>query len=345
MRNPKRIFIIGDFYEHSATVIRTERYHWLKGFARIGHDFQHFSYKNIMMQLSPLKSKTIAKMFAKNYTDKLLAAQVKQYHPDIIFILTMKDLDADTVDVLKEVAPNSFFVGRDNDWHPEKNPSRMAIAKKMDTVIATNAGEWLRFYKSSGVPCCAFMPNPCDPDIQRPYDDKEGKYKADIIFTGKALHSKNENDLDRSEILKRLSKMPNVRIYGEFGNPKIGGIESFKAISNAKIGLSINSANNVRLYHSDRFIMYLSCGTFVLAKRVPDSELLFKDGVHLRYFDTAEEFFELADWYLKHDQEREKIAKAGMERAHSEFNCERIAKLTLDLIEKGSYDAPWSVIF
>jgi len=77
---------------------------------------------------------------------------------------------------------------------------------------------------------------------------------------------------------------------------------------------------------------------------VPDSELLFKDGVHLKYFDTAEEFFELADWYLKHDHEREKIAKAGMERAHSEFNCERIAKLTLDLIETGTYDAPWAEI-
>ena len=59
---------------------------------------------------------------------------------------------------------------------------------------------------------------------------------------------------------------------------------------------------------------------------------------------VAIEFFELADWYLQHEQEREKIAAAGMERAHSEFNCKRIAKCMLDLIETGKYSAPWADI-
>ncbi len=71
--------------------------------------------------------------------------------------------------------------------------------------------------------------------------------------------------------------------------------------------------------------------------------MLFKDGVHLRYFDTAEEFFELADWYLKHEDERVKIANAGMEYIHREFNCEKIAGYMLDVVEKGSYKAPWTV--
>jgi spore maturation protein CgeB len=88
----------------------------------------------------------------------------------------------------------------------------------------------------------------------------------------------------------------------------------------------------------------LSCGTFVLAKRVPDADLLFEDGVHLKYFDTAEEFFDLAKWYLHHEAEREKIAKAGMERAHSEFNCLKMARHVLGLIEKGSYNAPWAKV-
>jgi nucleoside-diphosphate-sugar epimerase len=43
-------------------------------------------------------------------------------------------------------------------------------------------------------------------------------------------------------------------------------------------------------------------------------------------------------------REREKIARAGMERAHGEFNCKRIAQDMLDLIEKGTYDAPWAEI-
>jgi spore maturation protein CgeB len=75
---------------------------------------------------------------------------------------------------------------------------------------------------------------------------------------------------------------------------------------------------------------------------VPDSDLLFKDGVHIKYFDTVEEFFELANWYLKNEDERLKIANAGMKRAHTEFNGTKIAQYILDIIEKGSYDAPWN---
>lgn len=160
----------------------------------------------------------------------------------------------------------------------------------------------------------------------------------------KGGHSGLDRDTERYDLLLKLSKMPNAKLYGCFGNPRIDGIEAFYAISGAKIALSINIVNDVRLYHSDRLINYLSCGTFVLAKRVPDSDLLFEDGVHLKYFDTADEFFDLADWYLQHEQEREKIVKAGMQRAHTEFNCERMAQYFLDLIEKGRYDAPWAEI-
>jgi hypothetical protein len=33
-----------------------------------------------------------------------------------------------------------------------------------------------------------------------------------------------------------------------------------------------------------------------------------------------------------------------MERAHTEFNCEKMARYMLDLIETGTYDAPWTEI-
>lgn len=34
---------------------------------------------------------------------------------------------------------------------------------------------------------------------------------------------------------------------------------------------------------------------------------------------------------------------AGMGWAHSEFNCEKIAKYILELMETGNYKAPWTV--
>ena len=100
--------------------------------------------------------------------------------------------------------------------------------------------------------------------------------------------------------------------------------------------------NNIRLYHSDRLTHYLACGTMALAKNVPNSDLLFKNGTHLLYFDSANEFFELAGWFLKHENERKKIADAGMKWVHEQFNCVKIAGYILDLIENGYYNAPWT---
>jgi spore maturation protein CgeB len=98
------------------------------------------------------------------------------------------------------------------------------------------------------------------------------------------------------------------------------------------------------MYHSDRFINSISCGAFTLAKRVPDTDLLFEDGRHVRYFNDCRHFFELVDYYLAHDAERRAIAAAGMARAHGEFNCTTMARHVLDLVEKGSYSPSWGCL-
>jgi len=350
MEQAKRIFVIADFKDESPRSIHIQPRMWVKGLLRLGCDVHRFSYRNILTQFNPFSGKHFRRFmprFVRNRADNILAEQIKQYHPGIVLILSMKYLTDDTVRTVRDAAPDAVFVGRDEDPFPEKNPDRLSIAKQTDVIITTSGGRFLKTYKNAGVSQCAFIPNMCDPDIQHRYEVAE-KWKADIIFTGKAEHRRlgpdAGRDINRYELLYRLSTMPNAKIYGAFGVPRVEGIDYFYAISGAKTALSINIVNDVRLYHSDRLTNYLSCGTFVLAKKVPDSEMLFEDTVHLRYFDTADEFFELADWYLNHEQEREKIAIAGMKRAHTEFNCERIAQYMLDLIETGTYTAPWAEI-
>ena len=343
MAKSKRIFMISDFKNESAKSIRMQPRMWLKGFLRLGHDVQQFSYRNIMIQCSPFPSKRIARNFAINKADSLLIEQLRHYYPDIVLVMNMKYLNAQSVIKMRKAVPNAIFVGRDEDPFPEKNPARIAIAKQTDIVTTTSCGKFLQTYKDAGIACCAFIPNMCDPDLQHRYD-VEKKWKADIIFTGKSEHKKLGQDNERYSLVKRISELPNSKIYGAFGIPRVEGVDYFYAISGAKIGMSLNSATDVRLCHSDRFLNYISCGTLTLAKKFPGANLLFEDQIHLRYFDTVNEFLELADWYLKHDQEREKIAKAGMERAHTEFNCQKIAQYMLDLVETGTYEAAWREI-
>jgi hypothetical protein len=335
--------IVADLVHKPAKMFLNQAPKLAKGFIRLGHDARLFSYTGALKELSPFKSRTLAKFFFKHKADRLLAADVKNYQPDIVFVCFPRVLDADTIEQMRKASPNTVFIGIDGDLWPALRRERINVAKKLDIVIATNDGAGLRAYKDAGVPKCAFMPNLCDPDTDHRYD-VEDKWKKDILWTGLIIHDPKRypGEQMRCDIINRLNQMPKCAVYGCCGKPKIGGIDYLYAISGVRIGLSINGDNTVRLYHSDRLTNYLSCGACVLAKRVPDSDLLFKDGLHLRYFDTAEEFFELADWYLKHEDERKKIADAGMKWTHEQFNGVKIAGYILDLIEKDKYSAPWN---
>jgi spore maturation protein CgeB len=313
-----------------------------KGFIRLGHDVRLFNYTGLLSELSRFKSKTLTRIFYKQKADRLLTAHIDAYKPDVIFICFPRFLDSATIEQIKSASPDAILIGIDGDLWPTLRGERINVAKKLNIVTATNDGQSLQEYKDAGVPKCVFMPNLCDPDTDHRYD-VEDKWKKNILWSGLIIHDPKRypGEQMRYEIISRLSEMPDCSVYGCCGKPKIGGIDYLYAISGTKIGLCINADNNIRLYHSDRLTHYLACGTCVLAKKVPDSDLLFKDALHLKYFDTPDEFFELADWLLKHEVERQKIADAGMKWTHEQFNCVKIAGLFLELLEKGAYKAPW----
>lgn len=342
MSKAKRIFFVTDVKGFTDRFLLYGLRKKTKGFIRFGHDTQVFDYRSAFLQAGPVMSRKFARKWCKSrIVDRLLVKQIKNYNPDIIHINFPSFLDAETVQLMRKAAPKAFFIGEDGDPWPEFCDGRVETGAQLDLVITTYEGKWLDSYKNTGVRCI-FMPNYCDPDMEYRYK-VDDKWRSNILFTGQAKkHRRYPTEDIRYQLVTRLANQEGAVLYGCLGRPNIGGINYLYAISGARIGLNTNVVHDVSLYHSNRLTDYLACGTFVLAKRVPDSDLLFKDGVHLRYFDTVEEFFDLANWYLEHEDERLKIANAGMQRAHKEFNCTKIAKYTMDLIENGSYSAPWS---
>ncbi len=340
MRKSKRIFIVADVSGKSVKIFLNQMPKLAKGLIRLGHDARIFSYCDALRQLSPFKSKTLTSRFYKSKVDRLLANRIKDYKPDIVYVSFARVLNADTIEIMRRAAPNAFFIGEDGDPWPKLKKNRIDTAKELDILMATNDGQWLQDYRDAGVPLCVFMPNCCDPDTDYRYE-VEDKWKTDILWTGTAKHNAASGDTLREDLVVELMKKPNATLYGCFDKPQIGGSEYLYAISGTRIGVNVNADNSVRLYHSDRLLHYLACGTFAMAKRFPDCDLLYKDGEHLKYFDSIEEFFELSNWYLKNEQERRRISDAGMVRAHEQFNCEKIAGYILELARTGRYSAPW----
>lgn len=336
-----RIFIVADIlYKPSKMYLNAMR-KLAKGWIRLGHDVEIFSYRQALFYQSPLKSKGFASFFYKSKTDSVLSNQIRQYKPDIVWIGFPRVFDAESVKCIRQAAPDAILIGYEVDpWPKLQKSNKIETAKELDILVATNNGEFLQDYRDAGLGLCAFMPNVCDPDIDHRYEvDQE--WETDILWTGTTSHKAFSGETFRSDLIERLAQQKNCTLYGCCGKPKIGGTDYLYAISGARIGVSVNAINSVRLYHSDRFTHYLACGTLVLAKRVPDTDLLFKDGEHLRYFDTVDEFFDLAHWYLEHEEERMGLADAGMRHAHEQFNCVKIAGYILELVEKGTYKAPW----
>ena len=311
-----------------------------KGLIRLGHDARVFNYSLVLRSLSNFKSKSLSAFFYKKKLDRTLAKLSKTYAPDIIYISFARNLNRDTVLALREVCPNAYFIGGDGDPWPSIQNERIETAKSLDALIATNNGSFLEEYKKAGVENCYFMPNMCDPDVDHRYDvDK--RWESDVIWTGTLKHSSGKNDDIREQAIKAISDVSGIKLYGCLGNPQIGGLDYFHAISGAKIGLHINAINDVEMYHSDRLTHYLACGTFVLCKRVPGSEKLFEDGKHLVYFDTIDDMQKKMQYYLHNVEQREQIADSGMKWVHEQYNSSVIAKYILDIVGKGDYISPW----
>ncbi len=336
-----RIVILANLREDSPRGLQLVSRKLNKGFIRNGHDVLVFSYLLQMKALSFLPGKMWSRKYFMKKTDQLCCNILKSYQPDLVVFPGYRLITHDTISKLKEVLPNTFFAGLYYDQLEDMTDDFVSTNKLMDAFMATGAGEPLaRVASKSGNIPSAFIPNPCDPDIERPYPDSHMP-ATEILFPGKFSHTGYAHDGNREPLLKLLAKDYGLVNYGNGINPSIWGMDYYGAISKTKIALSININNNFPMYHSGRLINYLSCGAFAVASYVPKSELLFEDHKHLRYFHSNDECVELIKYYLKNENERKTIASAGMEYVHKTFNCQRIAKDIIDFLTTGTYNAPW----
>jgi len=340
-----RIYLIEDFKGNSPRASLTLAHRLQKGLIRAGHDVFCFSYRDIQRQYSLFHYNSFVKIIGKKAALNILVSQIRNYQPDIIiFRAAVRKLDEKMIVQAKKAAPNATIVCLSASMYSEVHPNILSCAKHANFFISTGAGRNLERYKKAGIKKCAYMPYPCDPDLEHHYQ-VSNEWKSDLLFTGQLDRYLPGQDPMRNELIELLIRNKGLKTWGCFGNPKICGLDYLYAISGTKIGISINTFNKIKFYHSNRFMNYIACGTMVLAKYVPDSELLFTDGEHVRYFSTKEECLELVDYYLEQEEERQKIADAGMKRAHSEFNCTAIAQDIIELITTGSYNKPWAEIF
>ena len=99
------------------------------------------------------------------------------------------------------------------------------------------------------------------------------------------------------------------------------GDEYAKALCGAKINLCLLSE-----WFGDqtttRSIEIPACGKFMLAERNEEHLALFREGVEAEFYGAREEMLEKAAHYLQHEDEREKIGRAGLVRCLAGYRNE-----------------------
>lgn len=141
--------------------------------------------------------------------------------------------------------------------------------------------------------------------------------------------------LDRVILLEMLARRYDTHLYtydiGEterqiLKNVKIHGpLDYHTTMASMFKSVKINLNGSMRAAKSAipmRALDIIGCRGFLLSAKQPELEESFESGKEVVLYGSEEEAVELAGYYLKHDDERQRIANAGYERSKKDFRYE-----------------------
>lgn len=116
-------------------------------------------------------------------------------------------------------------------------------------------------------------------------------------------------------------------------HPKVMAKESLQVWSQAKIGLNIMNGHKAGM--TERIANIMLCGACCVSDETSYLREHFKDGENIVLFraDRTEQMVERIQYLLQHDEERERIAGAGREKAMQGHLWRNRAEKLLELIE------------
>lgn len=198
-------------------------------------------------------------------------------------------------------------------WHSDTHLGydwRLAKAKRTDFNFVCQKRAQEDFARD-GVQSI-WLPHAVEP---RAYPNIPSVKKYDVGFIG---HINSENRIEALD-----------RVFREFPNFYYGqrlfedAAEKY-CQSKVVFNISIKDDINMRVFET------LSTGSFLLTNRIDTLGDLFEDGKHLVMYDSMDDFVEKAKYYIAHDEEREKIAQAGMDEVRAKHTFRHRCETILD---------------
>ena len=255
-----------------------------------------------------------------------IIALVRREHPKYVLWTSWQyDIFESTFAAIRQegtVVVGWFF---DDEWRFD-DYSRWRIPY-LDYCV-TNAVSAVPKYKALGARVIQTIPN-TGIAINRDWSHTEETYN--VSFVG------GRNCADREQYLSRLSRSGiKVDLFGQGW----GGYVSFDRMLNifqtSKINLNFSKPAISFLPKQLKGRLFQVClaGGFMLTEYAPGTENYFAIDKEIVCFENAEEMIAKVKYYLRYDEERRAIARAGWERATREYTSSRMVAEAFTQIEQ-----------
>lgn len=191
----------------------------------------------------------------------------------------------------------------------------LSRAKRVDHVFAAQR-DGAHQLRQVGISRATWLPLACDPEIHgKQFEPK----RLDICFIGNVLAGIRE---ERLGALRRA--YPNMYVGKHFFEDMARVHSQTRVIFNQSIASDVN----MRVFEA------LASGSLLVTNDLAENGLaeLFQDGVHLVTFRDTEELIAKVDYYLTHEEARERIASTGRKAVLSAHSYDHRVATMLEVV-------------
>jgi len=317
----EKILCIGPFKKPSNAYLRTISFEKLGYGVRRVDISEANNSKNILLKVF----RRIDRPFLRRRLIKQIEIDIKEFSPDLVFIEKGVCFDKNDIAFFKSALKKNIKIAHLNPDDPFGD-----FRKGWKKFVSSIPSYDVHFvpkeinredYKERGAKEVLVYDRSFSPDYHRPIEmsEKENTYfKSRIGFIGSYAPFREY------VIYKLISQGIEVTIWGDgwekgkywnnikgsFRGHSQTGDNYIKAISGMDVALHFIRHENRDLQDSRTFEIP-ACGTFMLAERTSDHERLFVEDREAVFFDSIETCIEKCKLFLKNDEHRLKIAKAG----------------------------------
>lgn len=273
-----------------------------------------------------------------------VVSRAKAFRPDVVVVFMGHYLTPETVTRLRQAGwPVMVLWENDDPWRFSQ--LSLAWAPHFDLHV-TNDPYSVALYGFHRIPNVMHVPFGCNPRLHFP-PPKGGAARHQVSFVG-SCHQ------DRVELLRPLAPY-GLRIWGDRawastplgrfyqGGPVYKASDLREVYQSSKVNLNIHhnafrEVSSTGTFTNQRPYEILACGGFCLTDWRDHTAAEFGDGVHLAFYRSPRELPDLVEHYLRHEDERQRIAAAGCRLVHERYTYrDRLIPL-LDTLERAVRD-------